>query len=106
MLLAFTQALWAGVVTIGSQSDFQSTGSIVYNTNWDIFTGGYLSPGDNYTVGGVTYTTGNNLLVGPASGYGNLRTMFFYASNTPLTARLSPAAHCSLLGAALRRRHR
>jgi len=88
--LALAQASLAGVATINSQASFQSAGTIVYNTNWDIFTGGYLSPGDNYTVGGVTYTTGNNLLVGPASGYGNLRTMFFYASYTPLTGTIEP----------------
>jgi len=76
----------AAVITYGNLGDFQAQGTITYNTNWDSFTGDFLYPSNPYTIGGVTYNSGDNLIIGPASGYGNPQSMMFYNGWTPLTA--------------------
>jgi hypothetical protein len=90
VLLIFAVGANAGLVTFNNESSFEAAGVIAYNTNWDSFTGAYESPGDPYTVGGVTYTSGDNDILGPASGYGNARSMIFYNGWTPLTADVLP----------------
>jgi hypothetical protein len=90
LLLTFSVCASAGLVTYNSEANFQAAGSIAYNTNWDSFTGDFEYPGDPYTIGGVTYTSGDNVIVGPESFYGNLRSMMFYNFWTPLTADVLP----------------
>lgn len=90
LLLIFSVCASAGLVTFTNEASFQAAGTIAYNTNWDSFTGDFLHPGNPYTIGGVTYTSESNVIIGPASGYGNPRSMMFDDYWTPLTADVLP----------------
>ncbi|MBA3975940.1 MAG: hypothetical protein C0504_17175 [Candidatus Solibacter sp.] len=82
----------AGVLTFTSEPLFQSQGVIVHNTNWDSLVGGGFSyPGDPYAIGGVTYTSANNLIAIPPS-YGTARPVLLnnYWSPLPGTISTSP----------------
>jgi hypothetical protein len=79
---------FAGMTTYSDRSVFNSQGTIEYNTNFDFFAGSFSPLGNPYTIGGVTYMSGNNLLVGPTSGY-TPRTLLAYNLWTPLPAALS-----------------
>lgn len=74
----------AGILTFANEALFQSQGAIIHNTNWDSYTGAFTFMGSPYTIGGVTYTSGDNLVVGPAGGYGNARPMLAYDGWSPL----------------------
>lgn len=74
----------AGVLTFTNEPLFQSQGVIIHNTNWDGYTEAFTSLPNPYTIGGVTYTSGENLVVGPAGGYGNARPMLAYNFWSPL----------------------
>lgn len=54
----------AGVVVHATRTAFNAQGSIVYNSNFDDFSGSYSLPGDPYTRGDVTYTSSQNLIIG------------------------------------------
>lgn len=90
LLLTVAVGANAGLLTFSDESSFQTMGQIVYNTNWDTFTGDFSFPGDPYTIGGVTYTSGENVIIGPESLYELPRPMLFYGSFTPLTADVDP----------------
>lgn len=94
LLLGAAVCAQAGVLTFTSEPVFQSQGVIWHNTNWDILVGGGFSyPGDPYTIGGVTYTSTNNLIAIPPS-YGTVRSVFLnnYWSPLPGTISTSPDA--------------
>jgi hypothetical protein len=89
----------ADLTTYTSQPTFQSHGTIVFNTNWDgQCGGGYCSEPNPYTIGGVTYTTGNNLLVGAGGGYGNSRAVFVFNGWTPLPGTISTDPEFDMFG--------
>ncbi len=79
----------AGVLTFTSEPLFQSQGVIWHNTNWDSFVGGFYYPGDPYTIGGVTYTSTNNLIATPGTGYGNARSVILNNYWSPLPGAIS-----------------
>jgi hypothetical protein len=83
-LLAGSVLSSAGVITFSSQAMFEAQGTIVYNT---IFTCGsdFCYQSNPWTIGGVTYTTGDNLVVGPSAWYGTLVPVLVYNGWTPLT---------------------
>jgi PEP-CTERM motif len=79
----------AGIVTYTSEPLFQSQGAILQNTNWDSFTGAVFNPGNPYTIGGVTYTSGRQTIVGPAFGYGNAQPVLVSEFWSPLPGTIS-----------------
>lgn len=92
-LLGFAASSQAAVIAYSNQATFLSQGTIVHNTNFDTYptTGPFTFPGDPFTIGGVTYTTGNNLIVAPGSGYGNSRNVFVNNFWSPLPGSISTA---------------
>src|SRR3954451_3941426 len=85
----------AGVVTYSSRATFNSQGTIVFNSNFDDFYGTpFTNPGDPFTRGDVTYTSGANLGVGAGSPYsiGNARGVMSYNFWSPITGDISTAS--------------
>jgi PEP-CTERM motif len=84
-LLTSTTLLHAGLITYNSRSAFDAQGTIVYNTNFDSYPVGVLTPaGTPFTVGGVTYTATQNYIAGQSTpGYNNVRAVFFPFNSPP-----------------------
>ncbi|HUO44340.1 MAG TPA: PEP-CTERM sorting domain-containing protein [Burkholderiales bacterium] len=83
----------AGVTLTNDQASFSALGAIVEDNDFEgiVYNDGpgLASPGDPWTVDGVTYTTGNNIIVGPASGLGVSSNVFTVNSfGSPLTGSL------------------
>lgn len=89
LLLTFAVCASASLLTFDNQAGFTAAGSIVSNTNWNSFTGNFYRPGDSYLVGGLTFTSVHNLIVGPTSFYGNSQSMILSDWWTPLTANVN-----------------
>jgi hypothetical protein len=86
----------AGVVTYSSRATFNSQGTIVFNSNFDDFIGTeFTQPGDPFTRGDVTYTSGDNLIVGTGDNYsiGTFRGVMSYNFWSPITGTISTASN-------------
>jgi len=55
--------------TFNSRAAFLASGTVAFNTDFEGYTTSFHFPGTPWTVGGITYTTNSNLIVGTASGY-------------------------------------
>lgn len=77
------------VVLYTNQAAFQGQGQITQTSNFNDFGPGFSFPGDPFSRGGVTYNSGSNLIVGPATFYAPVQNMMFYNGWTPLTGTLS-----------------
>ncbi|WP_166430591.1 PEPxxWA-CTERM sorting domain-containing protein [Polymorphobacter arshaanensis] len=65
----------ASITVIGSQAAFSAEGPIAQNTNWDSYTG-FTTPGNNFTVGALTFVEGGQNLIGGNPDYGMARSLF------------------------------
>lgn len=80
----------AGVVTYSNRAALNSQGAIVYNSNFDDFSGSFNYPGDPFTRGDVTYTSSNNLIVGGCSySIGCTRSVMANNYWTPITGNIA-----------------
>lgn len=95
--LLSTPFLHAGIVTYSSESQFDAQGTIAYNTSFTCGTD-FCSEPNPWTIGGVTYTTGDNLVVGQGSGYGNLVDVFAYNGWTPVTGTIQTSPTEDMFG--------
>lgn len=85
----------AGVVTYSSRATFNSQGTIAFNSNFDDFYAQQFTfPGDPFTRGDVTYTSGANLVVGSGGAYsiGDVRAVMSYDNWSPITGDISTAS--------------
>lgn len=98
VLVASASLLHASITTYSNLATFNAQGTIVYNTDFSSCPVGYCSPGDPYTIGGVTYTTGTNLIVGLGTGYGNSVPVFVNDFWTPLPASIETSPTHDMLG--------
>lgn len=95
--LLSTPFLHAEIVTYSSQSQFDAQGTIAYSTSFTCGTGFCFEP-NPWTIGGVTYTTGDNLVVGLDSGYGNAVGVFVYGGWTPMTGTIQTSPTEDMFG--------
>jgi len=88
----------AALTTYSSRSSFEAQGTIAENygfEDWDTISGsaggipGFAFPGDPYTAHGVTYTSTQNLIVGPTSGYGPSSNVLINNFWSPISGALS-----------------
>jgi len=105
-LLASTTVLHAGLITYSSRSAFDAQGTIVYNTNFDSYAAGVLTPaGTPFTVGGVGYTADQNDVAGQLTpGYDNVRAVLFPFNLVPpprLIATIETSPSHDMLGFSL-----
>lgn len=84
----------SAVVTYGDRAAFNAQGQIKYNSNFDDFSGSFSFPGNPFTRGDVTYTSGDNLILGDCSySIGCARNVLVYNQWTPITANISSATN-------------
>jgi PEP-CTERM motif len=89
----------ASVVLFTNQAAFQAQGNVTLTSNFNDFGPGFTFPGDPFTRGGVTYTSGANLIIGPATFYAPVQNMMFFNGWTPLTGNISTSPnHYSMFG--------
>lgn len=79
----------AGVLQYLDRPTFEAAGTIAENYGYEDFGTGFSSPGDPWTAHGVTYQTGDNLIVGTATGYAPISNVFAYNGWTPISAAIS-----------------
>jgi hypothetical protein len=96
-LLASTTLLHAGVSMYTNQTIFDAQGTIAYNTAFSCGTD-FCFPGDPYTVGGVTYTTGANVIVGTNSFYFPVAALSAYDFWTPLPGSIETSPTHNMFG--------
>ena len=81
----------ATLTNFNSRTAFNSNGNITYNYGFEDFTGSsYYEVGGPWPSHGVTYTTDDNIIIGPTRGSGNSTNVLIYNHWTPLTAAIDP----------------
>jgi hypothetical protein len=90
----------AAVVQIGDRATFDAMGSIALNSNFDDYAGsGFAGPGDPFTRGGITYTSGDNLIVDQCYySIGCVRPVMSYNSWSPITGTVDTSTPYNLFG--------
>jgi hypothetical protein len=83
------QTATAGVIQYSNRAAFEAQGTIAENYGYEDFGSGFSSPGDPWTAHGVTYQTGDNLIIGTATYFAPISNVFAYNFWTPITAAIS-----------------
>lgn len=83
------QTATAGITQYGDRSAFITQGTIIENYGFEDFGTDFSSPGNPWTTHGVTYQTGDNLIVGTNTDYGPISNVFAYNYWTPILATIS-----------------
>jgi hypothetical protein len=100
-MLGLPSLSFAGLTTFSDAGSFASQGTIAQNYGFEDVTpdlsGFYFAP-DPWTTHGVTYTSGDNLVVAPISSYKPLSNVLCYNQWTPMTADIDPTAQYTLGG--------
>lgn len=78
----------AGLLQFSDRVSFEAQGTIAENYGFEDFGTGFSYPGDPWTAHGVTYNTGNNLIVGTGTSYAPISNVFTYDFWTPVTATI------------------
>ena len=90
--IAFSTApALANVTLFGDRATFSSIGTIAENYGFeDINTTalGLVFPGDPWTAHGVTYTTGQNVIIGSSAGLGEISNVLTENSGKPLSGNI------------------
>lgn len=85
----------AALATYSNRTSFEAQGTIAENYGFEDWPtsgatfGDVAFPGDPYTAHGVTYTSAQNLIVGPDSPYGNSSNVIINDSWSPISGALS-----------------
>lgn len=88
--LFITSQACAGVIQYSSRTTFEAQGTVIENYGYEDFgTGVFSFPGDPWTTHGVTYQTGNNIIVGTGTFYSPISNVFTYNYWTPISASIS-----------------
>ena len=89
--------------TFDNRADFAAVaGAVAYNYGFEDFASDLFSfPPNPWTTNGVTYSTTNNLIVGPRTGFEPPSRIFCYNAWTPVAGTLSPADAYTVFGAEL-----
>ena len=92
-------SVFAAVTLDTNRGDFNGRGVITYNYGFEDYSGSaFYFPGDPFTRDGVTYTTTENLVVSPISGYEPQSNVFINNWWTPLTAEIDQSAQFTMFG--------
>jgi hypothetical protein len=82
----------AGVITFADRATFEATGTIAENYGFEDFsTNDFSFPPDPWTTHGVTYTTGDNLVVGSNTFYHPISNVFAYNGWSPVPGTIGGA---------------
>jgi len=81
----------AALTSYSSRASFEAQGTIAENYGFEdwVTTNGFAFPGTPYTAHGVTYTSQENLIVGPAAQYAPASNVIISNVWTPISGTLS-----------------
>lgn len=96
-ILASTSLSYASVSIYTNNALFNAQGTIIYNTHMACGID-FCYPGNPYTVGGVTYNTGDNIIVGTSSFYFPVAALMAYNGWTPLTGTFGISPSYDMFG--------
>jgi hypothetical protein len=80
---------FAAVTLQTNETAFLAAGNITQSTNFDAYGSGFSFLGNPHTVGALTFTSGNNLVVGTATGYGNSRNLLAFNGWSPMSGTVA-----------------
>ena len=99
MLLFFSSMATATLMMTNDRTAFEALGTFTYNYGFDDFGSEYSSPGDPWTSHGVTYTSVQNLIIGPDTNYTTNGTpMMTNNFWNPVTGDIDSSAQYDLFG--------
>jgi hypothetical protein len=82
----------ASVTEFTSNAAFDAAGTIVQTTNFDAYSAS--TPVANpFSVGDLTFTSGENVIVTPDAGYSNTRNLLAYDSWSPMSGTIDAAGY-------------
>jgi hypothetical protein len=89
----------AAVTEFTSNAAFDAAGTILQTTNFDAYpTSDITFVSNPFSVGALTFTSGDNLIVGTNSGYANTRNLLAYNFWSPMSGTIDTAAGYDLFG--------
>ncbi len=88
----------AGMLTLGSRSTFNSTGTIDFNSNFQDFGTGFGFPGNPFTRGDVTYNSFDNLTWGSSTPYTTTETLIGNNFWTPILGSVATDPKYDMFG--------
>lgn len=80
----------ANVTEYTDSTAFNALGAIAFDTAFSAGGQAFAYPGDPYAIGGVTYHSGSNVIVGTTSPYHPLVDMLAYDHWSPMTGTVDP----------------
>lgn len=91
LAIGYVTSANAALVTYNNRTIFEAQGTIAENYGFEDWgaTGGFSYPGDPYTAHGVTYTTTQNLIAKPDSGYGPSSNVILNNYWSPISGAIS-----------------
>jgi hypothetical protein len=89
----------AAITEYSDRATFESVGGIVYNYGFQEYGSGFTTLSDPYTMAGVTYNTGGNLVIGTAAEpYYPISNVFCYFNWTPISANIGTSPSFDMFG--------
>jgi hypothetical protein len=99
VLFCFITSSRAGITQYSNRRTFNSQGTISENYGYEDFTTMDFSyPGNPWTAHGVTYTTGDNIIVGSGTFYDPISNVFCYNGWSPITANIDINPQYNMFG--------
>jgi len=87
-LLTFAGTAQAGVTLVNDNAAFDALGTIDQTTNFDSYGSGFTSLGATTTFGALTFTSGDNLIVGTGTGYQPIRNTLDFNEWSPMSGTI------------------
>ena len=98
VLIASPSVSYAALTVFSDSTAFASHGNIIENYGYEDLGTDFTYLSNPWTAHGVTYTTGDNLIVGTGTSYAPISNVFCYNGWTPITADIDSASQYSMFG--------
>lgn len=88
----------AGVILTTDRTSFEANAAVLQTHDFDDFGPDFTFVSNPFTRGGVTYTSGNNLIVGTGTVFAPVQNMMFYNFWTPMTGTIETTPTWDMFG--------
>lgn len=91
LAIGYVTSANAALISYNNRTTFEAQGTIAENYGFEDWgaTGQFSFPGDPYSAHGVTYTSSNNLIAKPGSGYGPSSNVIVNNHWSPISGAIS-----------------
>lgn len=98
-LIAMPSVASAAVTVVATAAQLSAAGTITQTTNFDSFDSStFTAVANPYTVGGLTFNSGSNIIVGTGTSYHPIQNVIAYNQWSPMNVGISSTAQYNLLG--------